>query len=137
MSENLLWNELPNLTTLLKEATEVNTVVALERRTDEELVVSNITNEFFDDNGVPISTEAETEANAELDPAVLAALAGLAPGGALQDMEDIEEQEEVAEVDGMEVKITVGDRQFGKVNKMKVNQLCLRDVHTLGCEKNG
>jgi hypothetical protein len=135
MSENLLWNELPNLTTVLKDATEVDAVVASERRTDEELVVSNITDEFFDDEGVAISTEAETEANAELDPAVLAAVTGLAPGGALEDTEGIEEDEEGAEVDGVEVEITVGDRRFGKVNKMKVNPLCLKDVHSLGRQK--
>jgi hypothetical protein len=100
MRENLLWDELPNLTRILKEAAEVDAELASERRTDKELVVSNITDEFFDDDGVAISTKAETEANAELNPAVLAALTGIAPGGTLEETEEIEEEEEVAEVDG-------------------------------------
>jgi hypothetical protein len=135
MRENLLWDELPNLTTILKEAAEVDAELASERRTDKELVVSNITNEFFDDDGVAISTEAETEANAELNPAVLAALTGIAPGGTLEETEEIKEEEEVAEVDGVEVKITVGNQRFGKVNKIKVNPLCLKDVNALGRQK--
>jgi hypothetical protein len=35
----------------------------------------------------------------------------------------------------MEVEITVGNRQFGKVNKIKMNPLCLKDVNALGQQK--
>jgi hypothetical protein len=128
-----LWDKLPSHTTLLEDVDEDNYKMAGERQTDKELVVANITDEFFDDDGVAISTEAESEATAELNPSVLAALTGLATGDNLEDGN--EEEEEDAEADGVEVEITVGDCQFGKVTKMKVNPMCLKHVCTLGCQK--
>ncbi len=43
MRENLFWDELPNLTTILKDADEVAAETACEQRTEEELAISNIT----------------------------------------------------------------------------------------------
>jgi hypothetical protein len=97
------------------------------------LVRNPIVDALFNDDGIAISTEAEIEANAELDPAMLVAQTGLAPDDDLEDK--TEEEEEPAEVDKLEVKITVGDCQFGKVTKMKVNPLCLKDDCTFGYQK--
>jgi hypothetical protein len=135
MRENLFWDELPNLTTLLKDAADFEAETAGERRTDEELCVSNITDAFFDDDGVAITTEAETEANAELDPAVLAAVTGVSANDDLEDRNEDEAEQETGDVDGEEVEITVGDRRFGKVTKLRVNPMCLKDVTALGRQK--
>jgi hypothetical protein len=53
----------------------------------------------------------------------------------LEDRNEEEEEEEAVEADGDEVEITVGKHLFGKVTKMKVNQMCLKDVCTLECQK--
>ena len=96
----------------------------------------HITDEFFDGNGVPISSDAETDANAELDPAVLAAIMGMAPPtNEIEDNNEDEVEEESTESEGVEVEITVGECQFGKVTKMMVNPLCLKDVCALGRKK--
>jgi hypothetical protein len=58
MRENLLWDELPNLTTVLTTDGNIDSETSGEQRTDEELAVLNITNEFFGNDGAPISTEA-------------------------------------------------------------------------------
>jgi hypothetical protein len=109
MRENLFWDELPNLTTILKDAAELAAKTAGEQRTEEELAVSNITDKLFDDNGVPITTDAETEANAVLDTAVLATLTGIAPAedDLEQDLEQ-EEDKETTESDEIKVEIIVG-----------------------------
>jgi hypothetical protein len=56
--------------------------------------ISNMTDEFFNNEGVWISTHAETEATTELDPpAVLAAQAGgVTPAYNLEDRDDEEEE---------------------------------------------
>jgi hypothetical protein len=135
MSQNLLWDELPNLTTVLKPGNECDDVSAGERRTDEEMAVSTITDELFDSDGVALPTNAEAEANAKLDPAVLVALTGVAPPAHDLEENEEEEEEESIESEGVEVEIVVGSRRFGKVTKMKVNPLCLRDVSALGRQK--
>lgn len=111
MRENLLWDELPNLTTVLTTDGNIDSETSGEQRTDEELAVLNITNEFFGNDGAPISTEAQTAANTVLDPAVLAALTGLAPAedDLEQDTEE-EEEEEPPKSDEVELEITVGGR---------------------------
>jgi hypothetical protein len=136
MTKNLFWDKLPNLTTLLTTDANVESQTPGERRTDEELAVSNMTDEFLDDFGAPINTEAETAANAVLEPAVLAALTGIAP--AKDDLEqdtEQEEEEEPIESDEVEIEITVGERRFGKVSKIRVNPFCLKDVGAFGRKK--
>jgi hypothetical protein len=54
--------------TVLTDNAEVASEMMGEQRTDKELAVSNITNEFFNDDGIPISSEVETAANVVLDP---------------------------------------------------------------------
>jgi hypothetical protein len=98
--------------------------------------ISNITHAFFDDDGAPNSTEAETAANAVLDPAVLAALPGIAPAeDDLEEDTEQEEEEEPTESDKVEVEITVGKPQFGKVFKIRVSPFCIKDVGAYGRKK--
>jgi hypothetical protein len=57
------------------------------------------------------------------------------PKDDLEDDINQEEEEEPTESDGVEVEITIGEHQFGKVTKMRLNPSCLKDVCTFGCKK--